>query len=105
MKAKDYLTVYRSNPNIDTLSSIIVGIFDEVHDLIRVRGAKNDFALFAILDELNAKYRAFAMMTNDSTVPAEAFEFVTAKQMPEIYSAWMNYKKVLSERKNNKVTL
>jgi hypothetical protein len=91
MKAKDYAKRYEANRTSETLADIIASFVQEAVDISEVRQAKSEAAQYAILDEQNQKWRAFARIVGD--VKEEGFEMVVKDYAPEHYENWQQYNK------------
>ena len=85
-KAKDYAKQYQQDPSRDTLESIIKEFWAEVDEIAKTRHARSNQAYFAILDEQDRKWKAFARRVGD--VKEEGFEYIVEECAPDVYAIW-----------------
>lgn len=89
IKAKEYAQRFNDNP--DSLGEIVKGFLIECQELAEKRHASTDPAVFAIFNEQNQKWRAFARMVQG--VKADGFEIAIQLEMPEwVYQDWQRSK-------------
>ncbi len=89
MKAKDMASGYADAKDKSTyLASTARAMLLEVHELADKRQAKTDSAMAAILNEQDAKWKAFARRA-DKKVSPTGFEAVVRGLMPDLYPLWM----------------
>ncbi len=81
-KAKEYAKQYlQAEDKHKVLSDIILEFFDESQELIKIRNAKIDGAIVAIIKELNEKWNAFARRTNGE-VKEDGFINLVKSKLP-----------------------
>ena len=85
-KAKEYAKQFQDDPSSETLESILTDFFYEIEELKRVRHARTSAALFAILDEQDRKWRAFARRVEG--IKEDGFECVVKELVPQVYASW-----------------
>lgn len=100
MKAKEYAKQFAKQFLDESPSEAIVEMgtqfYTEIFTLIESRKAKSDSAVFAVLNELNQKWKAVARIVNKVKILMlpEGFEYIIEEFMPEVWSKW--------EKSNNK---
>lgn len=91
MRAKEYAERYKANRTAQELADIIAALAEEAVELQRVRQARSEAAQYAILNEQDQKWRAFARIVGD--VKEDGFEMVIKKLVPEHYEGWKRYRR------------
>lgn len=112
MKAKEYAEKFIKclegfNGSEEDLKNILNDVckkfLQEVTDIGKTRDIGRDAALFSILDEQNAKWKAFARIVNDhygvGILLESGFEEIHKESLPDIYHGWQSYKQRLKTRK------
>ena len=89
MKAKDYYEIYKNNPTSKELIGVAWAMFLESKTLIEDRKCKTNSAIFAVMDEIIAKWKAFGVLTKDEGINPNGMESLYASKMSEI---WLQYK-------------
>lgn len=88
-RAKEYAQRFNDNP--DNLGEIAKSFLLECQELVEKRHASTDPAIFAIFNEQNQKWRAFARMVQG--VREDGFEIAIKIEMPEwVYQGWQRSK-------------
>lgn len=90
MKAKDYAIKYQTNPTIENLTGILIEFFKECFTLADSRRATTEAAQYAILNEQDQKWRAFARLVKG--VKENGLEMVIKERHPELYQGWQRYR-------------
>ena len=81
-KAKEYAEQYiQASDKMAILGEIVTEFFDESTELIKIRNAKSNESIVAIIRELNEKWNAFANRVNDHILENGFVELVK-KRMP-----------------------
>jgi len=88
MKASEYAERYKANPTDKALVEVAMDMLIESKKFIEQRNAKTDAAVYAILDELNSKYRAFVRLVGDETILLDGFERFVALKMEFVVDGW-----------------
>lgn len=100
MKAKEYAEMYIKEPSGDKLGEICQMFYTESVTLLNERKAFKNSAVFAVLDEMSTKWKAFAKRVNDkvakeATIKENGFETIIKIHKPDIHLLWKSYKKTL----------
>jgi len=85
-KAKDYARQFEQNPSTETLREIAESFMQEINEIAQMRHAKGNDAYFAILDEQDRKWRAFARCIDG--IKEDGFERLVEKVHPEVHAVW-----------------
>lgn len=92
-KASEYFDQFaREGRTNKALSKIWSEMTLEVATLIRERNARSDSASFAILNEIDEKWRSFARRAQAGINP-DGFALMQKKLYPDVFVAWMNFRK------------
>ena len=91
MKAKDYAELFKTDPGIPILGTILKKFVQEGKALAEIRHAHSNEAIFAIMTELSQKYKRYIALINYPGVREDAFERFWKGEAPNIYGAWQNY--------------
>ena len=71
------------------LGEVAKQMVQEITELARVRNAKSGPAIFAIVEEINYKWRKFAAEVPEAN--PEGFERIVERLTPEVYQCWRRY--------------
>ena len=93
MKAKEYAEKFLKNPTSKTVGEIGNAFLQEIGTLQKQRKAQSNGACFAILNELEQKWKAFVRLTTTAfktgkAFPDEGFAKLVEMGLPELYKAW-----------------
>lgn len=93
-KAKEYADQYIANPTHECLVDVCTKFALEVEQLVKQRNAKCDDALFAILNELDMKWRSFVRQLGDKNpnLSADGFIAIAQNVYPKIAPAWLRWR-------------
>jgi hypothetical protein len=89
VKAKDYAKKYEVNRTAKGLADIIAAFVQEGVELQEARKAYSAAAQYAILNEQDQKWRAFARLVGG--VKEDGFEMIVRDHAPEHYEGWRRY--------------
>jgi hypothetical protein len=89
VKAKDYAKRYEANRTAEGLADIIAAFVQEAVELQKTRKAYSAAAQYAILNEQDQKWRAFARIVEG--VKEDGFEMIVRDYAPEHYEGWQRY--------------
>lgn len=108
MKAKDYAEEYLKYPSIATLRAIMNDFLEENVTLAEERKVSTDAGMFAIFNEQDQKWRAFARIVNKCVgiepQPAEeGFSNLLKELDPALYNAWQITKMIDKRTQNRRV--
>ncbi len=93
-KAKDYAERYKASGNSpDTLKGIAFDMLLETKILAEQRRVRTNSALFAILDEICAKWRAFARLSGDEQIRPDGLDMLIMKEFGVVYLYWKQSEK------------
>jgi hypothetical protein len=87
MKAKEYAEMYKTTPTIETLGKIMGEFIRNTGDLTVGRRCQTADACYAVIDEQDNKWRAFARLVPG--VKPGGYLSMMKKELPE--DAWMFY--------------
>lgn len=99
MKAKEYAARYLADPTDETLGKVAYDMLMEIEQMGRQRGVKLDAGFFAILNEIDNKWRAFVRLTNVGYLRPDGFEQLIKEKMNFAYAAWINYRMITEGHK------
>ena len=86
MKAKEYYERYKKNPTKEEVESILIDMLIEIKEIAEKRRVQRKSALFAVVKEIEDKWKAFVRLTKDNRIRTDGFRNVLKKLMPEIYT-------------------
>lgn len=89
-KAKEQAKRLNENPSLDTMAEIATDFIYECKELIEMRHAKTDAALYSIFNEQEQKWKSFASQCNPP-LREDGFSLIVKEQFPY---AWEGWKKV-----------
>jgi hypothetical protein len=99
MKAKEYAAQYKANPTNEELARIAVAMFVESKTLIEQRHISTYSGLFAILDEIDNKWRCFVRLTDDLSLKSDGFKDLLKFEMSFAYYPWMDYRNRIKDQR------
>ena len=99
MKAKEYATRYKLNSTQEELGKIAFDMLMETKELIEKRHAKNNPALFAVLDEIDNKWRRFVDLTGNPNINPDGMMKLIEDKMDFAYYPWITYRTEIRYRR------
>ena len=93
MKAKEYAERYKTcQDHNKELGKIAFEFLMETKTLMEQRHARSNAAMFAILSEIDAKWRAFTRLAEDPDIRADGFRLLVQRRFPDVYPYWIAYR-------------
>ena len=92
MKAKDYAQQYNDNPTIETLMTIAVAFVEECQTIRLARNCQTNEAFFAVFEEQDQKWKAFARLVDDGSVADGGFADSLEMFINDAFILWQAYR-------------
>lgn len=105
MKAKEYATRYHAASDDEkpkAAAAVFTDMLLEVKEITEQRNVKSTAAYCAVIDELEAKWKAFRRLAGPELI-AEGFSKLLAFRFPEAYAVWVREKDRRPQRLENKL--
>ena len=97
MRAKEYARQFLESEDDTEIVTIANQFIREIGAIGKMRGIKSDYAMMAIITELDLKWKAFAKIVNKrlnlSAIKSDGFADSMQQVFPDIYDCWKTSKR------------